>query len=90
VAAKVHILQDGGKVLRLINCPGCGYTHPLDERWTWNQDLDRPTFRPSLLCNPNTPEHRCHSFITDGQIKFLDDCHHALAGKTVDLPDWED
>ncbi len=36
---------------------------------------------------------RCHSFIgcngaQPGQITFLGDCTHALAGKTVDLPDW--
>jgi hypothetical protein len=30
----------------------------------------------------------CHSFVTDGRIQFLDDCTHALAGQTVDLPDW--
>ncbi|NYE62180.1 hypothetical protein FHW58_003395 [Duganella sp. 1224] len=30
----------------------------------------------------------CHSFVTDGQIQFLSDCTHALAGKTVPLPDW--
>lgn len=29
---------------------------------------------------------RCHSFITDGKIQFLNDCNHELAGKTVDLP----
>lgn len=27
----------------------------------------------------------CHSFVTDGKIQFLDDCTHALAGKTVAL-----
>jgi hypothetical protein len=31
---------------------------------------------------------RCHSFVTDGRIQFLSDCTHALAGQTVDLPDW--
>ena len=30
----------------------------------------------------------CHSFVTDGQIQFLSDCTHALAGQTVPLPDW--
>ncbi len=30
----------------------------------------------------------CHSFVTDGRIQFLYDCTHALAGRTVDLPDW--
>jgi hypothetical protein len=29
---------------------------------------------------------RCHSFVTDGRIRFLSDCSHALAGQTVDLP----
>lgn len=32
----------------------------------------------------------CHSFVTDGRIQFLGDCTHALAGQTVDLPDFED
>lgn len=31
----------------------------------------------------------CHSFITDGQIQFLSDCTHALAGQTVPMPDWD-
>lgn len=31
---------------------------------------------------------RCHSYITDGQIQFLDDCSHGLAGQTVALPEW--
>lgn len=31
---------------------------------------------------------RCHSFVTDGRIQFLADCTHALAGQTVDLPDF--
>lgn len=28
----------------------------------------------------------CHSFVTDGMIQFLGDCTHAMAGKTVELP----
>lgn len=31
----------------------------------------------------------CHSFVTDGKIQFLSDCTHALAGQTVEIPDWE-
>lgn len=30
----------------------------------------------------------CHSFVTDGRIQFLSDCTHALAGQTIDLPEW--
>lgn len=33
--------------------------------------------------------HVCHSFVTDGRIQFLGDCTHALAGQTVDIPDWD-
>lgn len=31
---------------------------------------------------------RCHSFVTAGRIQFLGDCTHALAGQTLDLPDF--
>lgn len=30
----------------------------------------------------------CHSFVTDGRIQFLADSNHALAGQTVEIPDW--
>lgn len=100
MADKIHFLGDGnrgprGGKLYSFHCPGCGYGHSFEvdcaERgWTWNGSLDKPTFAPSLLCNPDSPPHRCHSFVTNGQIQFLTDCHHKLAGKTVDLPDWEE
>jgi hypothetical protein len=32
----------------------------------------------------------CHSWVTEGRIKYLNDCTHALAGKTIDLPVWTD
>lgn len=31
---------------------------------------------------------RCHSFVVDGQMQFLGDCTHALAGQTVPIPPW--
>ena len=31
----------------------------------------------------------CHSYVTDGRIRFLNDCTHALTGQTVDLPEYE-
>lgn len=37
---------------------------------------------PSLACSV------CHTFITDGNIQFLGDCTHALAGQTVEIPEW--
>ncbi len=32
----------------------------------------------------------CHSFVTDGQISFLNDCTHELCGKIVPIPKPED
>ncbi len=29
----------------------------------------------------------CHSYVVDGQIRFLGDCTHELKGQTVELPD---
>ncbi len=33
--------------------------------------------------------YRCHSFVIAGSIQFLPDCTHALAGKSVPLPDMD-
>lgn len=32
----------------------------------------------------------CHSFVREGMIEFLGDCHHDKAGQTVPLPPWKD
>ena len=34
------------------------------------------------------PDRVCHSFVTDGNIQFLSDCTHSLAGQTVPLEAW--
>lgn len=31
----------------------------------------------------------CHSFVENGTVRFLSDCTHGHAGKTLPLPDWE-
>lgn len=41
-------LAEGGRVL--FWCPGCDEAHAITEGpWTWNGDLERPTFTPSVL-----------------------------------------
>lgn len=70
--------------------------------WTFNGDVDKPTCSPSLLVrmgpkpDPIThlapkgaPGRVCHSFIKDGCIQFLGDCTHSLAGKTVEIPEFD-
>jgi hypothetical protein len=63
--------------------------HAFDARWTFNGDFENPTFKPSLITGDRIGK-RCHSFVTDGKIQYQNDCHHSLAGKTVDIPDWEE
>lgn len=75
----------------VIKCPGCDVTHVIDTRWDFNGDMDKPTFKPSLLVQyewgDENEERRCHSFITDGNIRYLNDCTHELVGQTVELPE---
>lgn len=98
--AKIHYMGDGnlgprGGKLYVFHCPGCRYTHPFEIEapngtgWNWNGSMDAPTFTPSLLVHGGGRDPRCHSFVTDGNIQFLSDCEHELAGKTVPLPDWD-
>lgn len=72
-------------------CLGCGYEHCFALRkdgghHEFNMDLDKPTVFPSLLENRN-PNRVCHSFMKDGKIQYLGDCHHSLAGQTIELPE---
>lgn len=89
----------GNKVVKLntsagpcywFYCQGCKSGHAFDKRWTFNGDLEKPTFHPSLLVNqksivPNGVQ--CHSFVRNGRIQYLNDCDHDLKGTTVDLLD---
>lgn len=83
-------------------CPGCQCAHSVpvaDENyfrgvdgstpWTISDAASilagRPTLSPSLLTT-NGQGRTCHSFVREGQIQFLNDCTHPLAGVTVPLP----
>jgi hypothetical protein len=73
----------------MFYCPGCKENHAyLNGRWQFNGDIERPTFRPSLLYAEKPI--RCHLHVTDGRIEYCSDCDHELAGKVIDVPDWED
>lgn len=74
-------------------CPGCGTHHwfrTLSPQqpdgsgiWSWNGDVDRPTVSPSIVCS----DTGCHLFVRNGELVYLSDCKHALAGKTVPMED---
>lgn len=83
-------------------CPGCNQTHfiPVEKpmsngsQWTFNGDMEKPTFSPSVRIrinkewrsDPNAATSVCHYFIRDGQIEYCGDSTHSLAGKVVPLP----
>lgn len=82
-----------------FNCPGCGDSHAPCVRpyvcdngasWEFNGDLERPTFRPSILSRVEKTEGGvkvCHLYVTDGKLHFLSDCTHKMAGKIVEMID---
>ncbi|MBE3086890.1 MAG: anaerobic dehydrogenase [Bacteroidetes bacterium] len=83
----LHALNDSQTDLR-------GEKRPV---WEFNGDFEKPTINPSYLSwsyrkNPVTEKwdietDRCHSFIKNGMIQYLSDCHHKLAGQTIELPE---
>lgn len=87
--AKVQWLpnvNDDTKGVWLIYSPADDEYVPFDDRWTFNGDLEKPTFRPSMLLNANMPNRkRNHFFVTDGKIEYLSDCEHDMAGMTIDM-----
>lgn len=87
--------QQAYKSTRLSHwCPGCEHFHliaigtpfPNGAVWTWDENTEAPTITPSVNVGPGT-KLQCHYFIRSGNIQFLPDCHHALRGQTVPLPD---
>ena len=74
------------------HCPGCRHGHRVPTQgafsWVWNNSVELPTLTPSVLVNkgqadPTVPV--CHCFIIDGEIQFLPDCTHELAGRRVEM-----
>lgn len=92
MTAKVRDIPSEGK--HTFWCEPCN-THMWfdDKRWAWNGDYEKPTVSPSILwrgaaaADSGTSEGVCHLFIEGGQIRYLSDCTHSLAGQTV--PMWE-
>jgi len=78
----------------LFVCPGCNCEHAFDNRWSFNQDFEKPTISPSFkqvgflgFDNEEPTYGTCHSFIKNGMIQYLGDCTHKLKGQTVELKD---
>ena len=77
-------------------CVGCKSHHGISlapGRWTFDGNLEQPTVNPSVLSYYEDESGKrivtCHLFIRAGRLKYLSDCQHELAGKTVDMEDTE-
>lgn len=78
-----------------FHCPGCEDDHSVpvsgDKAWIFNDSIESPTLSPSISTNGfyNGKQQHCHSYVTAGQIHFLSDSTHKLAGQSVSLPNVE-
>lgn len=89
-------------------CPACESMHAFaidgknwnGAQWTWDGNVEAPTFTPSMNITINPPGHphyqadvetsRCHYFLRAGVLEYLGDCTHALANQKINLPDLPD
>ncbi len=92
---KLEEFEDGS-TRAVFECPGCGIPHyPVvgykgswkGPKWEFNNDLDKPTLKPSIIVGDKIGKHKtlCHSYITNGEIRFLKDSTHHLKGNTIRL-----
>lgn len=75
-------------------CPGCQERHFIPDSWTFNGDIEKPTFTPSVNISANygplakkPGPYCCHYNLTAGVLQYHGDCSHAMAGTSVPLPD---
>ena len=70
--------------------------HPLPDSWTFDGNLESPTFSPSFKHFTSMPDGSraadfvpwcCHYVLTAGVLNYCSDCTHAMAGQSVPLPD---
>lgn len=91
---KLRILNDG---THIWYCPACDTHHggPINNSgpvsWDFDGDYENPTFSPSFLVRmPRADKvNVCHTFVRNGEIQYLSDCTHEMAGKTVKMIDIE-
>lgn len=83
-------------------CTGCGCAHAVTiggdkphPRWELSGPPEAPTLTPSVLVQtsdpdtvPSQPKTLCHLFLRAGQLEYLSDSAHSLAGCAVPLESW--
>ena len=92
-----EVVYPSGETRILFWCSGCQCNHQIRSKsatdknqdcWGFNGNFDKPTFTPSVLTEGGSRNIRCHIFVNDGVINYLNDCGHDLRGMVpmVDIP----
>lgn len=81
---------------RVAKSGGNGINPDLPD-WSFNGDLENPTFSPSMLItipertDRNGVKHPrytiCHYILTEGVINYCGDCPHEMKNQSIPLPD---
>jgi len=86
-------LRDNGEGDLMHWCPGCNSLHIYavnsgvpGKNWSFNGNVEKPSFSPSMLINRGTPDKTCHYFLTDGVLQYCSDTAHHLKNQHVPLP----
>lgn len=77
----------------LFWCPGCKFGHAVwttkknrvGAQWSFNGNMEKPSFDPSILGLKTVNHPRCHLFVRNGMLEFCGDCEHEFAGKTIPM-----
>lgn len=96
------VAEDIGNGEILYYCSGCEQHHAVTTKtknkngaqWGFNNNFTSPTFTPSVNIHiqygeKDKPDTRCHHFVREGKIQYLNDCTHKLKGTTVSLEELE-
>lgn len=90
MSSKLEKLSDGKLVWW---CPACetyhggyvdGQNRPV---WRFDGNFNTPTFSPSFLVRMPRGDRTeiCHTFVEKGHIRYLPDCTHSMAGKSIPM-----
>lgn len=97
MGVKIEVTPDGEGAF--FYCHGCGRAHVIrvvhnDWSLSHNQfvsafdgNMESPTFPDNLTFPAEGDFPFCHVRVTSGEIEYLGDCDHALAGTTVTMKD---
>lgn len=86
-------LEVNGHAGVVFYCPGCRVFHRVPiagpNGWRFSGDMVRPTLEPSLLTSYRWGESQelrvCHLLLRHGELEFLGDSTHDLAGQTIPM-----